>query len=230
MSLASATFTVRTLPKGSILTLLLVNVFLALAWPQLAEAQMTRVIGGVSRTISDSWQRIVSEPQRFRIRPTLVIDPQRQAGDVMALSADQSRRLVLAVHGDGAAHVWDLERGVRIGGRFRDIVAGTIRGVGRSTEIVAIHRDGSVSALRLNGEHQAIGAALQGFDPRTAPILSRDGAAMAFRTHDGRWHVRAVGTLGTGSAALPGAARVARPILSPDGSTIIYPKSRSWGR
>ena len=222
MSLVSAIFAVRSLPKGSILALLLVGVFLALACPQLAEAQMTRVIGGVSRTISDSWQRIVSEPQRFRIRPKLVIDPQRQAGDVTALSADQSRRLVLAVHGDGAAHMWDLERGVRIGGRFGDIVAGTIRGAGRSTEIVAIHSDGSASALRLNGEHQSVGTTIQGFDPRTVPTLSRDGTAMVFRTHGGRWHVHTIGTLGTRPAALPDAARQARPILSPDGSTIVY--------
>ena len=222
MSLASVILAVRPLPKGSILTLLLVSVFLALAWPQPAEAQMTRVIGGVSRTISDSWQRIVSEPQRFRIRPTLVIDPQRQAGDVTALSADQSQRLVLAVHGDGAAHVWDLERGVRTGGQLGDIVAGTIRGAGRSAEIVAVHRDGSVSTLRLNGEHRAVGAAIRGFDPRTAPILSRDGTAMAFRTLDGRWHVLTVGTLGTHPTALPDAAREAQPILSPDGSTIAY--------
>ena len=222
MSFVPATFAVRPLPRGSILTLLLVSVFLALSWPQSAEAQLTRVIGGVSRTISDSWKRIVSEPQRFRIRPTLVIDPLRQAGDVTALSADQSQRLILAVHGDGAAYVWDLERGVRMGGRFGDIVAGTIRGAGRSAEVVVIHRDGSVSALRLNGEHRALGSAIQGFDPRTAPTLSDDGTALAFRTHDGRWHVRTVGTLGSSSATLPDAARKAQPILSPDGSTVVY--------
>ena len=222
MSLVPAIFAIRPLPRGSLLPLLLVGVFLALACPQPAEAQLKRVIGGVGRTISDSWKRIVSEPQRFRIRPTLVIDPQRQAGDVTALSADQSQRLVLAVHGDGAAHVWDLERGVRTGGQLGDIVAGVIRGAGRWAEIVAVHRDGSVSALRLNGEHRAVGAALRGFDPRTAPTLSQDGTAMAFRTHDGRWHVRTVGTLGTSPAALPDAARSAQPILSPDGSTIVY--------
>ena len=222
MSLVSAAFAVRPLPRGSLLALLLVGVFLALAWPQPAEAQMTRVIGGVSRTISDSWKRIVSEPQRFRIRPTLVIDPQRQAGDVTALSGDQSQRLVLAVHGNGAAHVWDLEHGVRIGGQLGDIISGVIRGAGRSAEIVVIHREGSASALRLSGEFRAVGAAIQGFDPRTAPALSGDGTTMAFRTHDGRWHVRTVDTLGTRLAALPGAAREAQPILSPDGSTIVY--------
>ena len=222
MRLVSASLALKPLPKRSILTFLLVSVFLALACPQPAEAQLKRVIGGVGRTISDSWKRIVSEPQRFRIRPTLVIDPQRQAGDVTALSADQSQHLVLAVHGDGAAHVWDLERGVRIGGQLGDIIAGTIRGAERSTEVVAIHRDGSVSVLRLNGEHRPVGAAIQGFDPRIAPALSRDGTAMAFRTHDGRWHVRTVGTLGSSSAALPNAARKAQPILSPDGSTVVY--------
>ena len=219
MCLVSAILAVRPLPKGTILSFLLVGVFLALACPQPADAQLKRVIGGVGRTISDSWKRIVSEPQRFRIRPTLVIDPQRQAGDATALSADQSLRLVLAVHGDGAAHVWDLERGVRTGGQLGDIVAGIIRTAGRSAEIVAIHRDGSVSALRLNGEHRAVGAAIQDFDPRTVPTLSRDGTAMAFRARDGRWHVAPVGAR---PAALPKAAPKARPFLSPDGSTVVY--------
>ena len=219
MSFVSVILAVRPLPGGRTLTILLVGVLLALACAQPVEAQMQRVIGGVSRSISDSWKRVVSEPQRFRIRPTLVIDPQRQAGDVTALSADQSQRLIFAVHGDGAAYVWDLERGVRMGGRFSDIVAGTIRGAGRSAEVVVIHRDGSVSALRLNGEHRALGSAIQGFDPRTAPTLSDDGTALAFRTHEGRWHVTAIGAR---PAALPKAAPKARPILSPDGSTVVY--------
>ena len=222
MSFVSANLAARPLPWRRILALLLVGFLLALTCPQPAEAQMTRVIGGVSRTISDAWKRIVSEPQRFRIRPTLVIDPQREAGDVTALTADWNQHLILAVHGDGAAHVWDLERGVRIGGRFGDIVAGAIRGAGRSTEVVVIHRDGSVSALRLNGEYRSLGSTIRGFDPRTAPILSQDGTAMAFRTRDGRWQARRVGALGTRPVALPDAAREAQPNFSPDGSTIVY--------
>lgn len=222
MSLVSAKLAVKPLPRGRILALLLVGVLLALACPQPAEAQLKRVIGGVGRTISDSWKRIVSEPQRFRIRPTLVIDPQRQADDVTALSADWSQHLILAVHGDGAAHVWDLERGVRIGGRFGDVVSGIIRAAGRSAEIVAVHRDGSVSALRLNGEYRSLGSAIHGFDSRIAPTLSSDGNVLAFRTRDGRWHVSTVGTSSTSPVALPDAAGKARPILSLDGSTIVY--------
>ena len=202
------------------LALLLAGALLAFACLRPVEAQGLRVFGGMTRSIAGSWKRIVSEPQRFRIRPKLVIDPERQVGATTALSTDKDRRLILAVHGDGAAYLWDLERGVRVGGRLgRGIVAGVVRGAGRSAEIVAIHRDGSVSALRLDGERQTLGTAIRDFDAGADPALSSDGTAMAFRTHDGRWHVAAMGTR---PVALPDAAAEARPLLSPDGSTVVY--------
>ena len=202
------------------LALLLAGALLAFACLRPVEAQGLRVFGGMTRNIAGSWKRIVSEPQRFRIRPKLVIDPERQVDATTALSTDKARRLVLAVHGDGAAYLWDLERGVRVGGRLgRGIVAGVVRGAGRSAEIVAIHRDGSVSALRLDGERQTLGTAIRDFDAGAVPALSSDGTAMAFRTHDGRWHVAAMGTR---PVALPDAAVEARPLLSPDGSTVVY--------
>ena len=207
-------FGVRTL------ALLLAGALLVFACLRPVEAQGLGVFGGITRPIADSWKRIVSEPQRFRIRPKLIIDPQRQVGATTTLSADKARRLILAVHGDGAAYLWDLERGVRVGGRLGSgVVAGVVRGAGRSTEIVAIHGDGSVSALRLDGERRVLGTAIRGFDAGAAPMLSGNGAAMAFRTHDGRWHVA---TMGTRPVALPDAAGEARPLLSPDGSTVVY--------
>ena len=207
-------FGVRTL------ALLLAGALLVFAYLRPVEAQGLGVFGGITRPIADSWKRIVSEPQRFRIRPKLVIDPERQVGATTALSTDKDRRLILAVHGDGAAYLWDLERGVRVGGRLgRGIVAGVVRGAGRSTEIVAIHGDGSVSALRLDGERRVLGTAIRDFDAGADPALSSDGTAMAFRTHDGRWHVAAMGTR---PVALSDAAVEARPLLSPDGSTVVY--------
>ena len=194
MSTVSASRTLDRSLGGRMLALLLAGCLLDLTFPQPVEAQMRGVIGGMGGAISGSWKRIVSNPQRFRIRPKLVIDPQRQASAAIALSTDESRRLVLAIHGDGAAHVWDLERGVRSGGRFGDIIAGIIRSGGRSAEIVAVHRDGSVSALRLDGEHRSVRDAIPDFDARAAPSLSGDGRAMAFRTRDGRWHVARLGT------------------------------------
>ena len=202
-----------------IFVLLSVAALVALSYPQPIEAQMQPVIGGMGRSISGSWKQIVSEPQRFRIRPKLVIDPKRQASATIALSTDKSRNLVLAIHGDGAAHLWDIERGVRIGGRFGDVVAGIIRGTGRSAEIVAIHRDGSVSALHLDGEHRGLGGAIPGFDASTIPSLSGDGSTMTFRTRDGRWHVVRIGV---GPVPLSDTAGDAKPVLSPDGSTVIY--------
>ena len=219
MSTVSASRALARLFRGRMLALLLVGCLLDLIFPQPVEAQMQRVIGGMGRSISGSWKRIVSDPQRFRIRPKLVIDPQRQASAAIALSTDESRRLVLAIHGDGAAHLWDLERGVRIGGRVGDIVAGIVQGAGRSAEIVAVHRDGSVSALRLDGEQRSVRDAIPDFDAGAAPSLSGDGRAMAFRTRDGRWHVARLGTRPT---VLRDAASEAQPILSPDGSTVVY--------
>ena len=219
MNSVSASRVLACLSGGRLFALLLLGCLFELTFPQPVEAQMQRVIGGIGRSISDSWKGIVSDPQRFRIRPKLVIDPPRQASAAIALSTDRSRRRVLAIHGDGAAHLWDLERGVRIGGRFGDVVAGIVRGSGPSAEVVAIHRDGSVSALRLDGEYRSIGHAIPDFDPGVAPAISGDGNAMAVRTLDRRWHlVRA----DAGLIALPDAASDARPVLSPDGSIVVY--------
>lgn len=205
---------------GRVLSPLLIGATLAVLWPNPVEAGgMQNVLRGVTGPVSDSWKRIVSEPQRFRIRPRLVIAPERRADTVTALSADRTRSLILAVHGDGAAHIWDFNRGLRIGGRFGDIVAGTVRGAGRSAEIVVVHRDGSSGALRLDGGYRAIGTAFRDFDSATAPVLSGDGSAMAFRTDGGRWHVSAIGGR---SFVLPHAADNVQPILSPDGFTVVY--------
>ena len=220
MGSVSVNLVIGPFPWRRVLALLLTGAVLTFVCADRAEATMRSVVQGMARPISDSWKRIVSEPQRFRIRPTLVIDPQRRAGATIAFSADKTRRLILAVHADGAAHLWDLERGMRVSGRFGDIVAGVVRGAGRSAEIVVVHRDGSTSVLYLDGEHRALGAAIRGFDASSTPSLSADGSAMAFRTRDGRWHVAAIGAR---PVALSDAAGVAQPILSPDGSTVVYP-------
>ena len=199
---------------------LLAGAVLVAACPGRVGAQGLPVLGGVVRTVSDSWKRIVSDPQRFRIRPKLVIDPRHRLGDTTMLSTDRARRLILSVHGDGAAHLWDLERGVRVGGRIGDgVVAGIVRGTGRSVEIVAVRRDGSVNALRLTGEPRILGRAIPGFDAGAAPALSANGGTMAYRTNGGRWHVAAPGA---GPVPLPDAARDSMPILAPDGATVIY--------
>ena len=204
-----------------VLALLIAGALIAAACPRPVDAQGAAVIRGtIARPVTRSWTAIVSEPQRFRIRPTLTIDPRSRAGATTALSTDRTGRLVLALHGDGAAYLWDLERGIRIGGRLRDgVVAGAIRGTGRSAEIVAVHPDGSASALRVDGERRTLGGAIRGFDAGATPALAGDGSAMAYRTRDGRWHVSGMGAR---PVVLPDAASEARPILSPDGTAVVY--------
>ncbi len=185
-----------------------------------AEAQLGRVMSGVVRPIVDSGARLTeSQRQRLLIKPTLTIDPRRRRGATTGLSADSERRLVLAVHGDGAAYLWDLERGVRIDGGFSDVLAGTVRRAGLLTEIVTVHADGSARSMHLDGRRRTLGAAIGGFDAGAVPAVAEAGTAMAFRTRDGRWHGAAMRTL---PAPLPDAAKGARPLLSPDGSTIVY--------
>lgn len=202
------------------LALVVAGVFLASAFPRPAEGQGAGVFRGVLRPITRSHTAIVSEPQRFRVRPKLVIDPGHRAGATEALFAGGARRMVLAVHRDGVAHLWDLGRGVRVGGEFAaGVVAGVVRGTGNPAEVVAVHRDGSVSARRLDGAQRTLGARIRDFDARAAPTLSADGTTMVFRTRNGRWHVAAVGAA---AATLPKAAREARPILSPNGSAVAW--------
>ena len=111
--------------------LLLAGALLAAAGASPVEAQLGRVVPGVVRPIMDSGIRITeSQRQRLLIKPTLTIDPSRRRGAATGLSSDSERRLVLAVHGDGAAYLWDLERGVRIDGGFSDVLSGTVRRAG----------------------------------------------------------------------------------------------------
>ena len=205
--------------------LALAGALLAAVGPGRVEAQGLAVIGGVARPVVDSWRRIVGDPQRFRIRPELVVDPRRRSGNTIALSTDGSRRLILAVHAGGAAHLWDLERGVRAGARIgHGVVAGIVRGTGRSAEVAVVRGDGSLDAWRPGGEPRTIGPAIPGFDAGAAPALAGDGETIAYRTRDGRWHVAAPGVR---PAALPDAARDARPILSPDGTIVVYRSAAS---
>ena len=80
---------------------------------------MGRVIGGaVGRPVLGSVARAGSD-QRFRIvRSTLSIARDR-ASAVTRLYADRDRSLLFVVLGDGSARLWDLQRGVQVGGCAR---------------------------------------------------------------------------------------------------------------
>ena len=192
------------------------------AWsPRPADAQGVRIIGGsIARPVANSWTRIASDPQRFRIRPKLVVDPKLRAGTVTGLRSNRNRGLLFVVLSDGSARHWDLERGVQVGGALgEDVVAGAVRGAGRDGEFVSVHSDGSWSGLGRDGMRRSLGGRIDGFDSGVAPTLSSDGSAMAFRTAGRRWNVRKE----NGERfALPDAARDALAMLSRDGSTIVY--------
>ena len=210
---------VRSL-RGCAHALVLAGAVLACVCPRPVEAQPLPPVGGMLRPIIFSDMTITNaQRQLLLIRPTLNIDTNRQVKATSILSTDIQRRFVLALHRDGAAYLWDLERGIRIDGRFDDVVAGVVRGAGRSAEMVTIHRDGSARALRLDGQRRMLWTAIRGFDASAVPAVSGEGTAMAFRDRQGRWHVAAIGAP---PVVLPDAAVEARPLLSPDGSTVIY--------
>ena len=194
--------------------------------------------GAIVAPRMDSARRVASDPQRFRVRPRLVIDPGHRAGTVAGLHSNRAGDLLFVVLADGSARLWDLERGVQVGDSFGgDIVAGVVRGAGRGAEIVSVHSDGSSAMLRQprgdlsaerrppsngvpwGGISRSLGEPVDGFDAGVAPVLSRDGSTMVFRTRGRRWHLRKE----AGERFdLPDAARDALPALSGDGSTIVY--------
>ena len=194
---------------------------IAAGWSPLPDAQgLGRIIGGaVGRPIVGSVARTSSD-QRFRVvRSTLSITRDR-AGAVTRLYSDRGRSLLFVILGDGSARLWDLTRGVQVGGALgNDIVAGAIRGTGKAVEIVAIRNDGSSLVLRPDGTRSPLGGRIEGLDASVPPVVSSDGRVMAFRTVDGWWYARRE----SGQwIRLPDAASAALPALSPNGSRIVY--------
>ena len=156
----SSQATGAVLRRLAVLALLAAGLFAAWS-PRPADAQGVRIIGGsVGRPIANSWTRIASDPQRFRIRPKLVVDPKLRAGTVTGLRSNRTRGLLFVVLSDGSARHWDLERGVQVGGALgEDVVAGAVRGAGRDGEFVSVHSDGSWSGLGRDGVRRSLGGA-----------------------------------------------------------------------
>ena len=184
-------------------------------------AQGLRILGGsIAKPVGNSWSRIAREPQRFRIRPNLVINRKYSEGAVTGIYSNQARNLVFVVFEDGTARLWNLERGVQIGGPISgDIVAGAVRGVGRTAEIVVLHRDGSLVSLQMDGTRRSPIRKIKGLDSAIAPVLSGDGGTMAFRAVGGHWYIWMING---DPVLLPEAASNALPILSLDGTTVVY--------
>ena len=165
--------------------------------------------------------RPVIRTVRTVIRPTLSIT-RDEAGPVMGLHMDSSRSFLFTVLGDGSGRLWDLRRGVQLGGAFGSkISSGTIRGEGNALEAIVAREDGSLLSIRPDGSLQQINTEIEGTDPEIKPVLSRNGNVIAYRNEvDGDWHVKRVGY--DESQLLPGADSDSRPILSSDGSKIVY--------
>ena len=154
----------------------------------------------------------------LRILPTLGI-VRGAAGAVTGLHMSGDGGVLFVILDDGAARLWDLERGVQagaaLGGR---VAAGAVRGSGTAWEAIAANRDGSAFSVRADGAPRRTDGAVAGIDPAAAPALSGDGSALAFRAADGSWRVRRNRQIWT----LPGARRDFTPILSRDGAKAIY--------
>ena len=193
---------------------------IAAVWnPPPVDAQGLRVLQGtMGRPIVGMGQRIAAS-RHFRVHPRLGIVRAR-AGSVTGLYPDRDHSLLFVVLGDGTARLWDLERGVQLGGAIGGgIVTAAVRGAGRSAEVIAVRRDGSSLMFHPDGTWRTFGAAIEGIDPAAVPVVSGDGGTMAFRASDARWYVR---TASGGRIELPDAAPDASPTLSRDGSTLVY--------
>ena len=185
--------------------------------PSVAEAEGISGLRSAVRNLT----RPVMEAVRTVIRPTLRV-VQHEAGPVIELQIDETQRFLLTVLGDGTARLWDLQRGVQLGGALgRQITAATVRGEGAGLETVAVRGDGAWISMRPDGVLRKRHGEINGGTSIAMPMLSADGSTVVYRSDAGRaWHVGRHGL--RQSKKLPEADPGARPILSANGSTIAY--------
>lgn len=195
---------------------------LAVAWAAFAALSPPADAGGggfggmVRPGIVDPGRAIVgsSRVSRHVLRPKLQVVREKEAGSVTELRMSEDRALLFVVLEDGSARLWDLERGVQLGGPIGgDVVTGVVRGDARSWEAIAVRRDGSSISLSPDGAVRRSGDSIPGLDPRTPPALSADGNVLAFRAADGGWRLAK-----RSAERLPGIEFERRPVLAPDGS------------
>lgn len=191
--------------------------WIATVWvPPIADAQG---LGRLRRSIQNLTRPVIRSV-RTVIRPVLDIT-RDGAGPVIGLHMDHGRRFLFTVLGDGSARLWDLRRGMQMGGAVgSEIVSGAIRGEDHSVEAVAFRRDGSFVSMSPDGSLKEYGEKLEGNRSVVAAVLSSDGNVVVYRDEeDGVWHAkRDEGP----SARLPAAEPDGRPVISPDGSRIVY--------
>ena len=182
-----------------------------------------RVIRPITRSVAD--QRRINQASRVSLRvvqPQLRIVREKAAGLVSGLSINGDRSLLFVTLRDGSARLWDLERGVQLGGVIGgSILAGAVSGDGRQSEAVGVQRDGSVIAIRPGGSVRQVGMTAGSFGRGAFPVLSADGKTVVFLEADG-WRVAQAGRI----HALADAERAFQPILSRDGRRIVYLRGR----
>ena len=212
----AAAFRFRLAALPALVCLYIVTVFI----PSPAVAQgVGRVLRPITRSVAD--QRRINEASRVSlrvVRPKLGIIRGKAADRVTGLSLNDDHSLLFVVLGDGSARLWDLQRGVQLGGVInRELLAGVVVGGGYQSEAVGIRRDGSVIAIRPDGSARQVGVVANSFGQESLPVLSANGGTLAFRTADG-WRVVQEGRTYT----LTDAAVQFQPVLSGDGRRVVY--------
>ena len=181
----------------------------------LAEAQGLSRLRNFSRNVTRSVRESVRSS--LRILPRLGIVRGR-AGPVAGLRMNDNALLLVLLR-DDSARLWDLRRGVQLGGAIGGgIVVGAVRGAGGTAEVIAVRRNGSSISIRPDGAIRPISERIVGIDRATWPVLSADGGSLAFRLGNGEWRV----TWNGRTESLPDASPEAHPILSRDGARVIY--------
>ena len=171
-----------------------------------------------------NFNQIITRPVIKSVRASLRIIPKlhivrAQAGSVTGLHKDDGGNFLFVVLDDGTARLWDLQRGVQLGGAIGDdIITGAVQGSGHKTEAIAIRRDGSSLLIRPDGSIRLGEKRVVNIAPGVRPVLSDDGSTLAFRASDGKWRVMRNNRV----KSLPEAAQDMQPILSRDGSRVIF--------
>ena len=149
-----------------------------------------RIFRPITRSAID--QRRINEASRVSlrvIRPRLDIARGKVAAPVAALGLSDDRNLMAALLQDGTVRLWDLDRGVQLGGVEGDgIVAVGLSGAGRRTQAIGLRRDGDLIGL-LPVESGLGTIAVSGVSQVTSPaVLSADGNTLVVKIFD-IWHL-----------------------------------------